>query len=339
MSNSPPPAPKRPTGPAPLRRSQSVRRTSSIDVTWPHGQAASMHFEALARDIYTDTEGAAPILLRQDAMNAVFAKDRSIESIVSQPPRAEISGLVGAQGGGGLRKVSDTLMPAERRAGSPLYLLLDDLSGASLIAPWAWSRWKTDWVASSGLVPMSREQMIQFRKQRMENICTGYASGSSSLEDVDFSMQSYCRVGPLANPSDPFGWHPLPCQTQASMRRARRIDVFLEAGLIQIDASFQDSASDPKEGRVAVHEYRIHASAALATMALTQVQAIPCILPYPECPNAARNMDRLPGLSLAELRTTVLEKLRRTDGCTHLNDALRALAEVPMLVADIQRQR
>ena len=35
---------------------------------------------------------------------------------------------------------------------------------------------------------------------------------------------------------------------------------------------------------------------------------------------------------LPELREKVLVELRGTAGCTHLNDALRALAEVPVLV-------
>ena len=36
-------------------------------------------------------------------------------------------------------------------------------------------------------------------------------------------------------------------------------------------------------------------------------------------------------------RRVVLEKLRGTAGCTHLNDALRALAEVPQLVKLLER--
>jgi hypothetical protein len=31
----------------------------------------------------------------------------------------------------------------------------------------------------------------------------------------------------------------------------------------------------------------------------------------------------------------VLQRLARTEGCTHLNDALRALAEVPILLAQL----
>jgi hypothetical protein len=39
------------------------------------------------------------------------------------------------------------------------------------------------------------------------------------------------------------------------------------------------------------------------------------------------------GTPLRELRQEVLERLRGTLGCTHLNDVLRALAEVPQMLA------
>jgi hypothetical protein len=50
-----------------------------------------------------------------------------------------------------------------------------------------------------------------------------------------------------------------------------------------------------------------------------------------ECPSAASNLSRLLGTPLPDLREKVLAELRGTVGCTHLNDALRALAEVPAL--------
>ena len=43
------------------------------------------------------------------------------------------------------------------------------------------------------------------------------------------------------------------------------------------------------------------------------------------------NTQRLVGRTLHEIREAVLEQLRGPKGCTHLNDALRALAEVPKL--------
>ncbi len=50
-----------------------------------------------------------------------------------------------------------------------------------------------------------------------------------------------------------------------------------------------------------------------------------------ECPGAARNVGRLVGTPVAALRENVLEMLPGTLGCTHLNDVLRALADVPKL--------
>lgn len=42
------------------------------------------------------------------------------------------------------------------------------------------------------------------------------------------------------------------------------------------------------------------------------------------------------GTQLTDLRTAVLEQLKGIEGCTHLNDVLRSLAEVPVLVRPLQ---
>jgi hypothetical protein len=63
------------------------------------------------------------------------------------------------------------------------------------------------------------------------------------------------------------------------------------------------------------------------------VQAEPRVLPFVECTTAPANLRRLIVAPLPELRDRVLAELRGTAGCTHLNDALRALAEVPSLAA------
>jgi hypothetical protein len=116
------------------------------------------------------------------------------------------------------------------------------------------------------------------------------------------------------------------------MRRARRIDTWFDGDAIAMDAFFQDSATIPAGGRVAVHEYQLRASADRRSGTLTSVTAVPRVLPYPECPLAAVNVDRVVGTPFAVLRERVLEELKGTAGCTHLNDMLRALAEVPILV-------
>jgi hypothetical protein len=65
---------------------------------------------------------------------------------------------------------------------------------------------------------------------------------------------------------------------------------------------------------------------------LLTLDATPRVLPFSECPGAVKNISRLIGSSLSDLRQTVLDELPGTLGCTHLNDVLRALAEAPALV-------
>src|SRR5690606_26444452 len=101
---------------------------------------------------------------------------------------------------------------------------------------------------------------------------------------------------------------------EVSMRRARRIDVWVE-DVIHIDATFQDSASLPTGGRAAIHEYKLQATADPKTLELLSVVADPRILPYRECPAAAGNVARLVGTPLRAMRSQVLTVLRRSLGC------------------------
>ena len=144
-------------------------------------------------------------------------------------------------------------------------------------------------------------------------------------------------VGPLVHADDPHGWHDLAALPPVSLRRARRIDVWRDPvdGTVMIDAAFQDSSGHPDHERVAIHEYLLHARVDPDTLLVTVVEADPRILPFTSCPNAVGTATRVVGTPVAELRTTVLDRLAKTDGCTHLNDALRALAEVPVLLAQL----
>ena len=117
------------------------------------------------------------------------------------------------------------------------------------------------------------------------------------------------------------------------MRRARRIDVWDEGGALGIDAMFRDSAWDPDGREVVVHEYQLLGQADRASGVLLSVTAVPRVLPYAECPGAAPNASWMAGTDLRTMRTEVLQRLRATDCCTHLNDGLRSLAEVPVLAS------
>jgi hypothetical protein len=266
-------------------------------------------------------------VLAEDLIHARVRSDRTILEISSDPVRPQIGDLVGARGGGKLRGLLAQVVPDELALGTPLYLLLDDLSGATLVAGFAFSQWPD--LMPAEYTERRRDGMS---KRRMEGICTGFSPGSSALDndDPNRAVHRIRGVEPVTNPDDPLGWHEVPEVADISMRRSRRIDVRV-GDVIEINAFFQDSCTVPAGGRIAVHEYQIEATASLDGELLT-LSADPRVLPFAECPLAVLNVDHLLGSSLRDLRTTVLERLKGTLGCTHLNDALRALAEVPILV-------
>jgi DUF2889 family protein len=322
-----PPPPRCSAGAAPVRVPGSVRRTSSLDFFWPDGQAGAKQMIGRARDIVTPANGGPPILCREDAIEGIIKLDRTIVAISSDPPKPALAQLVGERGGGGLRKAVNRLVPEERENATPLYLLLDDLAGASLVSSWAWAHWNPNWLEDARSV--LNVDMVEAMRSR-EGICIGFIPGSSAfLPDRDRSG----AVAPdLHNPDDPYGWHAFPDDEGAiNMRRARRIDIWVN-DVIVIDSAFQDSASTPSGERRAVHEYRLSVTADPQSLEILSIEAEPRVLPHNECPAAVGNMPRMVGTPLPELREKVLVELRGMAGCTHLNDALRALADVPALL-------
>ena len=317
-----------PYGHSPLRRPNSVRRTTHIDITWPDGEAQPMHFVGCGRDILTGECAPSIRVLLQDDFTASVTMDRKILSIESSCNRCDVGALAGFTGGAYLRAVLQERFPEERNAGTPLYLLLDDLSGSSLIAGWAFTQ-------RPGYVDDFNIQVVEDPglRQTMMNVCLGFAEGSTSLSgELGSTTSERCAVvESLVNPEDPDGWPAMADYTQTSMRRARRIDVWFEGQMTRAEVYFQDTASRADGSRVAVHEYCLQAYVDTSSGALVRLDAEPHILPYPECPNAIANLDRLLGTPVQDLRMTVLRRLARTEGCTHLNDAVRSLAEVPVL--------
>lgn len=318
-----PPPPKTPAGHAPPRRPGAVRRTSSIDVDWPEGRNGAMHLVGRARDIFTPG-GKDLEVFDEGAFEARIDAERRLLSLSATPAPAGLQALVGERAGGHLRKAIDRVLPEERRNGTPLHLILDDIAGTSLISPWAWSRWDPEWLAQMQAHKADPKFAAAFNR---ENICSGLRTGSSGLSMAADGIDA----GILRDPADPEGWHAFPAAAGAGMRRARRMDIWRDT-LIRIDAHFQDSATMPDGTRAALHEYRIRATADPVSLTLLSMEAEPRVLPFAECPAAAANARRMVGRTLAELREAVLDELRGVAGCTHLNDALRALADVPLLL-------
>jgi hypothetical protein len=320
-----------PAGAAPVRPPRSVRRTSTVDMTWPDGLGTQLRLDGVARDAVTMDPHDAPLVVDEARTSVGIGAERTIEDLVAAPDRNGLERLIGCRGGGHLREALAEHLPRERAAGTPLYLLLDDISGTSLIAGFAWSRWTDDWGGRPNRRPAAA----------LEGVCIGFRPGSNALVEMGSRgpRQRVRAVPPLSPPDDPLGWHDLTDLPAVSMRRARRIDVWRDPndGTIVIDSGFQDSAGDPSGGRVAVHEYVLRATADPESMTLRTVEPDARVLPFLECPSAVGTASAVVGAPLSELRTVVLDRLARTSGCTHLNDALRALAEVPVLLDHLDR--
>lgn len=323
-------------GPAPLRRPGSIRRTTSIDSDWPDGFGQPWIMTGLARDLLTPFAGD-PVELAHGGFRIRTSPIREILEISATPDHARLADMVGVRAGGASRHaLAATLGDI---GGTPTFQLLDDFAGASLVAGWIWSQWIDDWQAamrSKGTLSTAGS------KGRMLNICTGFAEGASSLSDdghVDHSAQSATEVGPLASPEDPIGWHDMPVQEGRPLaRRARRIDVWRAEGVLKVDAAFQDSGPNPRGTRTAIHEYRVYAEIDENEGTLLSLQALPLILPFRECPGASMKAARMVGQRVGEFRQAVLDTLVGTVGCTHLNDVLRALADVPALASLLPKE-
>jgi hypothetical protein len=316
-------------GHAPLRRPGSIRRTTSIDSHWPDGLGQPWIMDGTARDIVTPVEGGAPTELGRGTFRIKASPSREIMEITITPDHPRAQDMVGVRAGGASRDALAATLGELR--GTPTYQLLDDFAGASLVAGWIWSQWTTDWM---GQRFPDREAGLVEHLQRMTNICTGFAEGASSLDPGSADSTTHTthnEVLPLENPNDPEGWHAMPAQEGPQKRRARRIDLWRQDGMVRFDVGFQDSGSNPHGTRSAVHEYRIHGEVDPGTNRLVAMQALPLILPFPECPGAAIKATRMIGQDVTEFRASVLEILPSTLGCTHLNDVLRALADVPVL--------
>ena len=109
-----------------------MRRTTSIDASWPDGLGKTLHLSGRARDIRTPESGGRPVLLAEDRFEANLKPDRTILSIEADPPRPALSRLAGVAGGGGLRRALAEIVPEEKSRATPLYLIL-------LSEVWRWT--------------------------------------------------------------------------------------------------------------------------------------------------------------------------------------------------------
>ena len=322
--------PHDPVEPAPPRRPGSVRRTSTIDTFRPHGFDAEADVIGRARDLLTTADGGTQVLGDARLTARLRARSHELLAIDTDPPAPALDRLLDAVVGPGFRAKVDGVVPERRDRGDLLYLLLDDLPGATLVAGYA--------MLHAGMVPKPSDDEYLIARS---DLCAGWAADGAMMTLIREHGRSPAPLGcdapPVARADDPDAWHELSELMPNAMRRLRRLDVLPPASVDEpaaVDVFFRDSHVDGDGRETIVHEYSVTASVDVATRTILEIDAHADVLPWQECPQAIGSAPRLIGHTLAGLRPYVRGEFLGTTTCTHLNDVLRGVTDVDHMLDD-----
>jgi hypothetical protein len=308
-----------------------------MDMLRPAGLLGPLVLAGRARDLATGPDGAGTILAIAECTARIdFIGGRVLTEIGTAPHRPALLALLGRRVRSGFRSAvtaADSRLSAEVGL---LNLLLDDFPVTTLVSGHAIGAG----LARQGrtAVPLSlAEATGQPRADRprfQRDLCAGFADGGTIMNDVDATGRPPVVTGPPAPPlatSDRLGWHETGRLPPHAMRRSRRMDV-TPGPLVSIDVLYRDSHADEDGTETIVHEYTVSATVDTAAGVLVSCSATPRVLPWVECPAAALSASRLAGLPVSGLRSHVRDSFLGTSTCTHLNDTLRSLEDIPALL-------
>ena len=301
----------------------AVRRTSTID-TYPAGTGDS-DVDLRARDV----------VARQDAVDVLdeirvraHLAERVIDDIRSSTRDHRLTQLLGCRVGPGFRSSVGKLLPEEAQRASLMHLLLDDWVGAALVSGYA--------VQHAAIVLGVEEKLPAGTADNMAGICAGFASEASLVGYARRNGTIPSVHGPVAPPLDiagDDGLHAVEPLRAHGMRRFRRLDLRpADAVSADFDAHFRDSHVDGDGVETIVHEYTVAGSVDTSARTITSVTADVRVLPWQECPGAIGSASRVRGMTLSEMRNRIRGEFVGTSTCTHLNDTLRAIADLDALL-------
>jgi hypothetical protein len=337
-------------GPAvgsPERRRGSIRRTTSIDIRFPDGMDGGLTLEGRGRDLVTGLDGDADEIDRSSVLAVTEGPARFIVSIEADPPIEGLEALVAVPIVAGFRKAIAQRLPETHAANAISSLLLDDLTGAGIVSGSATGRAAIELGIQWPPAPPegAEGQMPSPRRVRIGGpgpaVCIGHIAGGFMARRTAEGRPLLGQGPPVPLPSpddDPLAWHEEPPLPPRSMRRKRRIDVWREDDRVMVDTHFRDSHFEADGVETAVHEYEITAELDPVDLTVRRVEVRPRSLPGPECAGAAASAQRIVGQPIGELRDLVRNEFRGETTCTHLNDQLRSLADVPALLAALDGQ-
>ena len=308
---------------SPARRAGGVRRTTSLDLTRPNGPDGPIEVNGRARDVRSDDAGAARVL--DKALLSLTVTDGIVSRVRCFPERAAAPRLVGRQALVGWRTGLWRELHDDVESGSALHLLLDDLPGGMVVGGFTRRR---ALAAAGEPVPQPGRRL---------DVCAGWAVDSRAariMADTGTPPPPVTPEAPdLVRADDRAGWHTLAPLPTFGMSRRRRIDAHLAGAQIEVDAMFRDSFVDAEGVQRVLHEYGVHATLEANEGRVLEVRPAPRVLPHLECPVAGASTQRLIGMPCADLRDLVSSTLFGPSTCTHLNDLMRSIADVPALLS------
>jgi hypothetical protein len=312
----------RATRATPLRRHNSVRRTTTHDCIRPEGISGPVTILARGRDLLTTVDGAAKLLDTAGLDMRVDYASGTIDRIAVDPRHPGLTELVGEDAFHRFRTMVAQAMPGERDSGSVRYQLLDDLPIALMLSGRALR------AAGLGL-------NIDSSKPLPVDICAGWVAGGTLVAGLT-EKGPPLHLGPTATAvkrdDDVLAWHQFGPLPPNGTRRHRRLDIWEDSRAAHVECFFRDTFADADGVETVVHEYTVHGTIDPVSSQFLSCEADAGPLPYPECPSAAGSAQRLEGLTVGGLRRSVRGDFVGPATCTHLNDTLRSLEDVGALL-------
>jgi hypothetical protein len=320
------------------RRAGSIRRTTNIDTLRPDGLWADAVVDARARDLRTNLDGTSDVV-GTATLQARISPTRELLSIGTSPDIPALQGLLGASVGPGFRSRVNAIVTDGCEDGSLLYLLLDDLPGATLVSGYALHRGGALDDEAAATHARAKAATGPFPDLGTQgDICAGWAHDATMMVHVRGTGTLPVPIGPpapiLVRRDDPLSWHEMAELSPHAVRRRRRLDLVAPPEgerEHRLDLHFRDSHVDERGSESIMHEYTLSGTVDLAAGRMGSVAPRAHVLPWVECPGALASAQRVDGMELSELRSRVRKEFVGRSTCTHLNDSLRSLADVTAL--------
>jgi hypothetical protein len=341
------------TGPRPAG---SIRRTSNIDTARPAGLRGEAVVDARARDLRTEADGTS-VVVGEATLQAGISPTHELRWLRTSPEVGALQELVGSGVGSGFRSRLNEIVAAswaEGADGSLLYLLLDDLPGATLVSGYAIHRAggfdgppAAEPAPARATAPAPAPAPAPTPRPAPDfgsrgDLCAGWAHDATMMVHVRKTGSLPVPLGPpaprLEPVDDPVAWHAMASLTPYAVRRRRRLDLIAPTGggdEYRIDLHFRDSHVDEHAQETVLHEYSVTGTADREAGRIGAVTARAHVLPWLECPGAVASAERISGMALSSLRPVVRKEFVGRTTCTHLNDSLRSLADIEALFEEL----